>query len=168
MNRDEQCSLHAIRNEIGQVLRLMPDFALRNVRFQPICSLHVQDLRDIEYRTKKSAKQIFGAVKHLDLRGCMMEYDELKYFSHACSKLSSIAITYAAAFLPNEIFLKHENLKQNKMRSVRPFQKIRNFLQISLPNFAEMEKKGQLPEEHIDLLAKLLKLFPYLQTLQVD
>lgn len=59
----------------------------------------------------RSAKQIYGAIKHLDLRGCLVEYDELQYFSNACTKLSSIALTHAAVSLPNERFINDDYKK---------------------------------------------------------
>ncbi|EFO27067.2 hypothetical protein LOAG_01422 [Loa loa] len=167
INQKNRYSLHAIRRELSLMLRLIPNFALRKLHFQPIYLLHLQDLQDIEIRTKKSAKQIYGAVKHLDLRGCSVEYGELLYFSNACTKLSSIAITHAAVFLPNELFIDDDCTKQNKSEQ-RPFGRIRDFLRISLPNFTEMEKKGELPVAHIELLVKLLMLFPYLETFYID
>ncbi|KAM3716443.1 F-box/LRR-repeat protein [Dirofilaria immitis] len=162
INEKNRCSLYAIRREISQALRLIPNFSLRKVHFQPILSLHLQDLKDIEIRTKKTAKELYGEVRHLDLRGCIMEYNELRYFATACTKLSSIAITHAIAFLPNEMFLTRDCMKEMK------FGKIRDFLRLSLPNFAEMEKNGKLPIAHSELLVKLLMIFPYLQTFHID
>ncbi|KAK6109134.1 hypothetical protein QQG55_34800 [Brugia pahangi] len=133
----------------------------------PICTLHLWDLQDIELFTRKSAKQIYGALRHLDLRGCSVEYNELKYFSNACSKLSSIAITHAATILPNELFENEDCMKQNALGQ-HPFEKMHEFLRLSLPKFTEMEKSGELPVEHIELITKLLILFPYLETFQID
>uniref|UniRef100_A0A8R1U084 F-box domain-containing protein n=1 Tax=Onchocerca volvulus TaxID=6282 RepID=A0A8R1U084_ONCVO len=167
INEKNRCSLYAIRREVSQALRLIPNFALRRIHFQPILSLHLQDLKDIETRTKKSAKEIYGEVKHLDLRGCLVEYDELRYFAVACTKLSSIAVTHATAFLPNEMFMNKDYLKEIKFGQ-RSFGKIRNFLRSSLPNFAEMEKNGKLPIAHTEFLVKLLMIFPYLETFYID
>ncbi|KAK6109135.1 hypothetical protein QQG55_34800 [Brugia pahangi] len=162
-----QYSLHTIRKEIANMLRLIPNFTLRTLHFQPICTLHLWDLQDIELFTRKSAKQIYGALRHLDLRGCSVEYNELKYFSNACSKLSSIAITHAATILPNELFENEDCMKQNALGQ-HPFEKMHEFLRLSLPKFTEMEKSGELPVEHIELITKLLILFPYLETFQID
>ncbi|EJW81753.1 hypothetical protein WUBG_07337 [Wuchereria bancrofti] len=167
---ENRYSLHTIRKEIAIMLRLIPDFTLRTLHFQPICSLHLWDLQDIEMFTRKSAKQIYGALKHLDLRGCLVEYNELKYFSNACSKLSSIAVTHAAIVLPNELFENeklHKVIKQNTLEQ-HPFEKMHDFLRLSLPKFTEMEKNGELPVEHIELITKLLILFPYLETFHID
>ncbi|VBB25352.1 unnamed protein product [Acanthocheilonema viteae] len=166
ITKNNRYSLHAIRREIALILHLIPNFTLRKLYLQPFYSLHIQDLREIEMRTKKSARQLFGALEHLDLRGCAVEYAELRYFSNACTRLSSIALTHAAVFLPNEIFVNDNLLKKHHLKD--PFGIIRNFLRISLPNFTEMEKRGMLPVEHIELLFKLLILFPYLHTFQID
>ncbi|CAG9540503.1 unnamed protein product [Cercopithifilaria johnstoni] len=161
-----RCSLHAIRREITLTLCLIPNFTLRKLYFQPVYSLHLQDLRDIEIRAKKTSKEIFGSLKHLDLRGCVVEYGELKYFSNACAKLTSIAITHAAVFLPNEMFINDDHMKQHKLKD--PFETIRNFFGVSLPNFTEMEKRGTIPAEHTELLLKLFILFPYIETFHID
>lgn len=61
--------------------------------------------------TLRTANEIYGGVKHLDLRGCSLDFDELKYFSLACNRLSSIAITHAATYLPIEHFLNKKSKK---------------------------------------------------------
>lgn len=49
-----------------------------------------------------------------------------------------------------------------------PFKIFQNFLRASLPNFAEMEKQKEIPMEHIELIFKLLMLFPCLETFHFE
>lgn len=53
ISEKNRCSLHAIRREVSLTLRLIPNFALRKLHFQPICLLHLRDLQEIEFLTKK-------------------------------------------------------------------------------------------------------------------
>uniref|UniRef100_A0A0R3RSR1 F-box domain-containing protein n=1 Tax=Elaeophora elaphi TaxID=1147741 RepID=A0A0R3RSR1_9BILA len=166
INMRNRCSLHAIRRQITIALRLIPKFTLRRLSFQPIYSLHLQDLRDIEIRTGKSSIQIYGDLKHLDLRGCELEYDELHYFSNACTRLTSIALTRTAVFLPKQIFVDEDYIKMHKLE--HPFKSYHNFLRMALPNFSEMEKRGEIRPEHTELMIKLLMLFPYLEIFHIE
>ncbi|VDK70468.1 unnamed protein product [Litomosoides sigmodontis] len=166
ISETKRCSLHTIRREIGLALSLIPDFTLRKLHLHPIYALHLRDLQEIEILTEKSPRQIFGALRHLDLRGCAVEYGELHYFSNACVNLSSIALTHAAVFLPFEIFVNEDLIKEYKMK--HPFKIFQNFLRASLPNFVEMEKEKEIPTEHIELIFKLLMLFPRLETFHFD
>lgn len=155
-------SLRAVRKEVAHALRIIPNYTLRSFRIQPICALYVEDLRNIETVTEKSAKEIFGKVEHLDLRGCSMEFEELQYFANACNKLTSIALTHSAILLPNE-----ENLERKIGKTQCSPNVLRN-LRISLPSGAELRKRKEIPAEHIKLVAKLIKLFPYLEIFHID
>ncbi|VDM97082.1 unnamed protein product [Thelazia callipaeda] len=167
INSQKLGSLYAMRKEVGRALQLIPAYTLRSVTFNPICSLHVQNFYDIEIITKKSAEQLFGALKHLDLRGCTLEVKELKYFSRACQKLSSIALTYSYVYLPDEVS-KVDGFETSDQSESCPKLDILEFLSVSLPGFRKRRKNGEIPEKHISFIAKLLTLFPFLETFIIN
>ncbi|VDN59628.1 unnamed protein product [Dracunculus medinensis] len=101
INPHSLTSLHTTRHELTYILTMIPTRTICSLDFRFIVAIHISTLQHFEKFFEKTPYDLFGSVKLLDLRGCMISHAELEWFSRACPFLSFLYIT--------ELSVTHEN-----------------------------------------------------------
>uniref|UniRef100_A0A914XH67 F-box domain-containing protein n=1 Tax=Plectus sambesii TaxID=2011161 RepID=A0A914XH67_9BILA len=146
-------ALHTVRPQVVRLLKLIPSGALRSFDWRPLRAIDVASLRAIVDSSGRTARQLFGNVVTLNLRGCTFGKDELAWLAEACPAVHSVVVS-------------EQNVRRDTIENGD--ETADNALVAdTVCQLSWLRKNGHLLARRTRLLAALLRSFPQLENIVV-
>jgi len=160
-------SIDGIRHELSAIFRLLPNGILNSIDCRSLIDISIDTLeviyrvffwafsqvfKDTIDRSNQSFEQIFGNVREIDIRGCIVDVDRFKEFGVMLPRLSVLRMSLISV-----------DYFTTLLGSVELTSEDEQMVQIAIRNRNWLKKSKQLEMDRIGLLAILMRTFPDLE-----